>query len=279
MIGTERLKELVGKFPTPAAKDGKLAEVDKQAADEAVAELVAGGREAVVGLVELLVPASKGGDSQVRHALHALVIHVGGVKGEKRKTVAEALASTLNGDRPADVKGFVLRQLQLIGGEEVVASVGKLLTDDALGDEAATTLLAVRTGAAEQFRAALPQVRGRRVVVVVQALGTLRDRESAAELRKLLTSEDREARMTAAWAVANLGDAESAALLLKASDGAEGFERTKTTQACLLLAETLLAAGQKKEAAAIYRHLESTRTDAAERHVRDAATRGLAVTR
>ena len=53
MIDADKLKELVAKFPVPAAKDGKLAEVDKDATDAAVAELVEGGKDAVVGLVGL----------------------------------------------------------------------------------------------------------------------------------------------------------------------------------------------------------------------------------
>ena len=37
MLNAEKLKELVAKFPVPAAKDGKLAEVDKDATDAALA--------------------------------------------------------------------------------------------------------------------------------------------------------------------------------------------------------------------------------------------------
>jgi hypothetical protein len=42
------------------------------------------------------------------------------------------------------------------------------------------------------------------------------------------------------------------------------------------LAEGLAAAGKKAPAKAIYERLEKTRTDASERHVREAAARGLA---
>jgi hypothetical protein len=272
----ERLKELVGKFPVPAAKDGKLAEVDKEATDAAVAELLKDPRGAVLGLVSLFTPPEKGGDTQARHALHAIVIRAGAVKGETRRQVAEALASVLGGDRPAEAKAFALRQLQLVGGEEVTPAVGKLLTDEALGEDAARALLAIKAGAAGQFRAALPKAKGRQVVVIAQALGTLRDAESAGGLRKLLAADDRDARLTAAWALAAVGDAGSAEQLLKAADAAQGYERAKLTQACLLLAENLLAAGKKKEAATVYGHLGETRKDPAEKHVRDAAARGLA---
>jgi hypothetical protein len=272
----ERLKELVGKFPVPAAKDGKLAEVDKEATDAAVAELLKDPRGAVLGLVGLLAPPEKGGDTRARHALHAVVIRAGAVKGETRRQVAEALASALSTDRPTEVKAFALRQLQLVGGEEVAPAVGKLLTDEALGEDAAQALLAIKAGAAGQLRAALPKAKGRQAVVIAQALGSLRDAESAGALRKLLAVEDRDARLTAAWALANIGDAGAAEQLLKAADAAQGYERAKLTQACLLLAETLLAVGKKKEAVTVYGHLGETRTDPAEKHVRDAAARGLA---
>ena len=133
MADADKLKELVAKFPVPAAKDGKLADVDKAATDAALAELVKGGRDAVVGLVEMLVPAEKGGDVQVRHALHALAVHAATLKDDQRRVISESLAATLTGERPAEVKGFVLRQLQVVGGKEVVPALGKLTTDESVG--------------------------------------------------------------------------------------------------------------------------------------------------
>ena len=79
------------------------------------------------------------------------------------------------------------------------------------------------------------------------------------------------------WALANIGDAGTVDLLLKAADrDKEGYERIKATHSCLLLAENLTAAGKKKEAARIYSHLKETRTELGERHIQEAATKGLA---
>jgi len=263
----------------PAAKDGKLAEVDKTATDAALAELVKLGEEAVVGLVNMLTTAEKGGDGQARHALHALVIHAGSLKDDPRRVISEALASTLAGDCTPEVKAFVLRQLQLVGRKEVVPAVGKLLADETLGEDAVRTLVAIKAGATEQLRGALAGAKGRNLLVIAQALGTLKDTESAPTLRKVLEGEDSDLRQVAGWALANMADADSAALLSKRADTATGFERTKLTQACLLLAENLLAAGKKKEAAVIYGHLHESRTDDAEKHIRSAAAAGLAAIR
>lgn len=275
MIDVEKLRQLVAKFPVPAAKDSKLAEVDKSATDAALAELIAGGKEAVTGLVGLLEPAEKGTDLQARHALHALVLRAGALKPEQRQGIAEGLAATLSRDHPAEVKVFVLQQLQLVGGPEVTPTLGKLATTETIGEEAVRTLVAIRTGAAEPLRAALPEAKGRNRLVIAQALGTLKDSAAVPELRKLLAGDDSEIRQIAGWGLANIGSAEAAEDLLRQADAAKGFERTKLTDACLLLAENLLAAGKKKEATGIYSHLQRTRTDAAEQHIRDAATRGL----
>jgi HEAT repeat protein len=278
-MNESELKALVAKFPMPAAKDGKLAEVDKAATDAAIAELVKGGKDAIVGLVGMLLPAEKGGDSRVRHVLHALVIHAGGQGEARRQLVAQALASTLAGDQPSEPKAFVLHQLQLIGGKEVVPAIGKLLAHESLGDPAAQALLAIKTDAAEQFRKLLDGATDKQFVMAAHALGTLRDRTAIPALRKRMGSSLRDVSLITSWALANIGDEESAEPLLNAANGATGYDRIKLTQACLLLAETLLAASKKKESAAIYAKLHETRTDDSEEYIREAAARGLAATK
>jgi hypothetical protein len=271
----KRLQELIAKFPTPAKKDGKLAEVDKDATDAVLAELLKDPDGSVVGIVDMLSP--KGGDLQARHALHALVMRVGGDKNTAaRQTTARALASTLNGDRPKEIQGFVVRQLQLIGDDKQAAALGKLLLDAELADTAAQALLSIKTGAAEQFRAALPKVLSKQRALIAQGLGTLKDKAAAAALRKLLDDDDRDIRLTAAWALANLPDPEAADRLLKLADAAKGYERANATDSCLLLAENLLATGDKAAARQIYTRLHESRTDKAERYVKDAAAKGLA---
>jgi HEAT repeat protein len=275
-MNESELKDLVAKFPVPAAKDGKLAEVDKTATDAAIVELVKAGKQAIVGLVAMLAPPEKGGDGRVRHVLHALVMHAGGQPDARRQLVAEALASTLAGDHSTEPKTFVLQQLQLIGGKEVVPAIGKLLKDDALSDAAAQTLLAINTDAADQFRKLLDGANDRQYVIAAHALGTLRDRAAIPALRRRMGSSLRDVFLTTAWALANIGVEESAEPLLKAANGTTGSDRIKLTQACLLLAENLSAAGKKKESAAIYAKLHETRIDDSEDYIREAAARGLA---
>jgi len=276
MQPSEKLVALVNQMPQ--ADDRRiLGTVDKEAVEKALGEILQGGKDNFVGLVALLVETGKGDDGKARYAIHALAVEVckrGDAK--QRQMFAEALAATLGGDRPKEVQAFVIRQLQVAGGKEVALVLGKLLLDDDLREYAAQALLAIKEGAVEHFRAALPRSSGKQSLTIIQALGVLRDTSSADTLKNLVSDKDRDIRLAAGWALANIGDVSSVDLLLKAADNdKEGFERIKATQACLLLAENLLAAGKKREAARIYTHLRDTRTDPSERHIKEAATKGL----
>ena len=273
-----RLAELVTQMPKPVEGSGILGDVDGEVVRKAVAEIYRGGRASVAGLVGMLAePGSGKSDSQARHALHALVMHAGALGDEHRRSLAEALGSTLaEQNRPAGVRAFVVRKLQLCGGDESAKSVGPLLLDEKLYADAAMALETIREGAAEQFRAALPKTSGRQRAAVIKGLGTLRDTASAEAIRKHCSDADRDTRLAAWWALANIGDAGSAETLTKAADAAPaGYERTQATKACLLLAERLSEAGRKDDARRIYTHLRDTRTDPSEHYVRDAADRAL----
>jgi hypothetical protein len=111
----------------------------------------------------------------------------------------------------------------------------------------------------------------------VQAVGVLRDAEAAGALREVARDDDADLRLTAMWGLANLGQAADVELLISASKGT-GFEKIQAIKSCLLLAENLLAAGEKQAAAKIYKQLRDT-SDESEAYVRQAAERGLAAAR
>lgn len=271
-------EQLVARMPRPDKEEKILKVVEEGQIEKIVAELHAGGREAVVALVDMLAePGGDGNDSPVRHALHALVIHAGSLNDEQRRATAAALASTLSGpERSAGVRAFVVRQLQLCGGREVTPILGSLLNDEQLYPDAAMALLAIRDGAAEQFRAALPDVTGPQRIAVIQALGTLRDNGSVEPLRRAAERDpDPVARVEAAWALANIGDPGSVEIILRLADESKGFDRTRATKACLLLAERLAASGHNERATKIYRHLRDMRTDPSERYIRGLAVKAL----
>jgi len=268
--------KLIDSLPDPDER-GLLSSIDKQAVDNVTTQLHEGGRRSLVSLVNMLVEPGAGDDVKVRYALHCLAVHVCKLNNDKtRGAFAATLALQLGGDRPKAVAKYIIEQLQVAGGKEVVSALGKMLLDEELCEPAAQALAAIGDSAAEQLRNALAKSRGKNRLTIIQNLGVLGDASSAGRLKMAIGDEDREIRMAAGWALANMGDLGSVDLLLRAAETEETYERVKATKACLLLAEKLIAAGRKGPAAKIYEHLRDTRNGADEVYVRDAANEGLA---
>jgi HEAT repeat protein len=194
---------------------------------------------------------------------------------EARKELSHALAAALLSDRSNHVKSFLCQELQWAGGEEAVLLLGQLLLDEELVEPATMALLAIRQGAAEQFRTALPNARGKCRLNIIQAVGDVKDLESIDSLKSALRDPDREVRLAAGWGLARMGDASSVGLLINEADTRTGWERIQATKHCLALAEQLSPVGKKEMAERIYIHLRDTRTDAAEQYIREAAERAL----
>ena len=252
---------------------------DPGAAEKIFATILAGGRDSIVDLLELVREPSDADYKNYKptYVLHGLVIFAGrdGQENERR-LLARTIAAQLGSDKPSKaVKAVLIRELRVLGGEESVDALGKQLLDAELCEDAAQALLTLRDGVASQFRDALKTSRGRSYVTILQALGVLQDKSSSTAFKRALTDENRDIRRIAAWALANLGDASSTDAILKFADSAGGWERTEATKSCLLLAEKLTAANQKTQATRIYAHLRDTRTDQTERHVREAAVLAL----
>jgi HEAT repeat protein len=110
-------------------------------------------------------------------------------------------------------------------------------------------------------------------VAIIQALGRLRDVPSVAALKREAAAEDRDIRIAALDALANIGDIAAAETILAAAGSAQDFwEKQRATEDALTLAKRLGEAQHKPDAEQIYRTLWEKRTD---RQVRIAALVGL----
>ena len=273
------LVELVNKMPDPDERGMYCTDIDKEKTEGAITDILQGGRDNIIGVIDMLVEPGKGDDVKAHYALHCMALHVCKLENNRpRRRFTMTLASQLGGDRPKEVQKYLIRELQVAGGRGAVESLGKVLTDEELCEPATQALVAIGDGAAEQLRQALPKAKGKCRLTILQNLGVVGDAESINALQSAVSDEDREVRIVAAWGLANIGDADSANVLQQAADKAEGWERTQANKACLLLAEKLIAAGKKSEATGIYKHLRDTRTDPAERYISEAAKIGLSAT-
>ena len=253
MAPSEQLKALVDQMPDPDGRGLYCTDIDKAKIETAVAEMHKGGREAVVGLIDMLVEPLEGDDVRpvkAKYALHCLALAVCNLADDgPRSEFCQTLASQLGGDRPKAVQAYLVQELQTAGGKEVAAALGTLLADDVLCEPAAQALVAIGDGAAEQLRGALARAAGKCRLTIIQNLGVLRDAASVAALREAVGDPDRGIRLAAGWALANIGDEGAVDLLLQAAGAAKGWERIQMTKACLLLAEKLQAGGKQSATA------------------------------
>ena len=250
----EVLKRLVAEMPDPDQRGMYCTDIDAEKINKAIANMHKLSRDGVLGLIDMLVEPLEGDDVQpvkAKYALHCLAVHLCKLPDDgPRRAYCLTLASQLGGNRPKGVQGYLVQELQTAGGKEVVATLGKLLTDPALCEPAAGALVAIGDGAAEQLRSALARATGKCRLTIIQNLGVVADEASVAALRRAVGNTDAGIRMAAAWALANIGDEGAVDLLLEAAGASKGWERIQLTKACLLLAEKLQA-GSTKTAAGV----------------------------
>ena len=154
-------KEILNAFPQPEGKI--LRNIDKEACEQAVEQIISGGRKITRAIIDLILEPGNGDDIRPRHAIHATAIRVGGTGKEiERNSFASALASTLTDDRPKAVKGFVIRQLQICGGAKQAEAIAYFLNDseEHLYEYSAQALEAIGVATIDHFRTAYPLAKG-----------------------------------------------------------------------------------------------------------------------
>jgi hypothetical protein len=256
-------------LPESWGSASKVTGPDPALARRLAGEVFAGGRKSILELIELL---DNPADYKPEYLLHCLAVFA---NDKQQKLLARTIASQLD---KSQARPVLLRELRWIASDDAVKALGKYLTDEKLCADAAAVLTAIGdSAAAGEYRRAFPKASGKCRTIIAQNLGVLRDAKSAELLRQTLQDTDSELRLTAAWALARIGDAPSIDPLIKFADTSQGFMRTKATSAVLLLAETLTAHGKKTDAARVYTHIRNTRTDPKEKYLRETADKHLTV--
>lgn len=278
MAASNELKALVEQMPNPDERKMYTTDIDKEKIERAIEGIHKGGHDNVIGLIDMLDTPGSPADVKPHYALRCLANHILNTGNEEaRREFSMMLAGELANDRSNYVKGFLCQELQWAGRTEVAPALGRLLLDEALVEPAAMALVAIREGAAEQFRAAMPRSSGKRRLNILHGLCAVEDKESAGILRAAMRDTDPEIRSTAGWGLSRMGDPGSIDLLIGAADLASGWERIQATKHCLVLAEKLEAAGRKEGATKIYLHLRDTRSDQSEAYIRTAAAAKLSL--
>jgi HEAT repeat protein len=198
----------------------------RQQLNQQLVELGAGG---VLELAGMLVDPGTGDDTKPRMALHGMAVYLARPGAEQeRRVFAQAMANAIAGTRSTEIRAFLIRQLQLAGGPESVEVLGGLLKDPALSGTAAQALLAASPeGAAAAFRAALPGAGAEAKPAIIEGLGALRDAEAVPALLPLAAEADTSVRLSALWALAQIGDPAAMDVLKGALTAESPFVRAK----------------------------------------------------
>ncbi|MCX5674920.1 MAG: HEAT repeat domain-containing protein [Planctomycetota bacterium] len=248
---------------------------------EAVKRMPAQCQEAYAAAVAALLPDLGADDvgkrDNAQGTLEAMT-HFAGRPGNEalRDGLVKALAAKLSPTPPEAASVWMLRMLQHIGRAECVPAVARLLNDKEAqiresarrallknpSDEAGATLRTAMDKASDPAWHA----------AIINAVGERRDAAATASLIIALGHKDADVAVAAARALGKVGGADAAKALADARKLATVRMRFILTDAILLCADQMVAAGKKDDAAAIY---QSLYVPAEPKGIRIAALRGL----
>jgi len=259
----------------PTGAGSKFTAPDGELAETLAKKALAGGRASLLDLLARIRDvADPSDDYRPEYLLHLVVVYAGSVKGARyRKSVASVLAEQIRSPKPSvGARQILIRELQWIGGSAAIDELAALLADENYCADASIALLAIGKDTAPAFRKALPNATSNCRAGIIVALGQLRDTKSAELFRRALADSDMDVRLSAAWALARLGDGQSAQGLLALASATSGYSQAKATQACLMLAENMAAAGRKNEGLELY---DGIRRQTKEKYIRDIASKAI----
>ncbi|MFC1725328.1 DUF1080 domain-containing protein [candidate division KSB1 bacterium] len=236
------------------------------------------GPDAVKYICMRLTPPGKGDDTQERYAVNGLTWYVHRPDAEsERAAFVYALLWALDITDDKEVKAFLMHQIQMTGKAEAVVPLSPYLLDERLCEPAARALISIGTKTAEgALLNALPDVKGKNRITIIKALGEMRSKAAAYEIAKYTVDPDKDTRITALNAIANIGPFSTTDLLLEAEKMHSGFDRSKSVSILLLYAQRLSETGDKKECSKICRHIIRNYSTPGTENILIAALRALA---
>lgn len=172
------------------------------------------------GIEEMILnmaPTGKGDNTKAEFAISGLSFLVMKEKDEGlRQMVSKAYLRALHKLSDPQLKAFIISQIQIVGKDEAVHDIAKLLTDEDLCDPASNALIQINTATAkEALLNKLLITESTCKYAIVKALGLLRYKEAAGTLNLLTDSNDMILKKLSLYAIANIGDPSSGLVLEK----------------------------------------------------------------
>lgn len=217
--------------------------------DRVLNELIDLGPQGFEKMTKLLTPAGEGDDTAVRFALNSLARYASEFgKEDARQLVENGLLAALESQTDAEVRTFLLNQLNLVGSDKSVNSIKKYLENAELTEPVAQTLVVIGSeNAAVALFENFPRASEEGKTTLTKALGELRYEPALRAITVVAGSENADLRKVALGALANIGNPESYKLLLKAAQDVDfKYEKTNAAEAFLVYADRLAEKGETK---------------------------------
>ena len=189
-----------------------------------------------------------------------------------RKELEGQLLKALAVSNSVEARDYVCTKLALIGTAASVPALAALLDTEPLST-AARNVLESMPGpeAAQALRVALEKVNGLQKIGLINSLGARRDAASLRILTRLSKDADSGIAAAAIAAIGEIGSPRAARILRATQTQAPAQIRKTLTDASLVCAERLLAAGHKRAATTLY---ESLHRPGQPQHIHQAIDRG-----
>jgi len=230
---------------------------NSQEVDKLSAKLLEMNPEAAKILCNKLLPAGKGKDVKARMAINNLTLFIGkNATDQQRKDYANVIAESVLLSKDRFVTEFLVKQLQLVGKDESVAVLAKLLKDKELCDAACRALLAIKTDkASKTLLEALDAVDKSNKATVIKTIGEFENKDAAKKLLKYTKDTNQDIRLSALFAIANIGDSSAKKTLKKATQSENPYENAKANSFYLLYAKKLAQQSKERQAAKICKYI------------------------
>jgi HEAT repeat protein len=193
---------------------------------------------------------------------------------DELKAIEKALLSVLESDAKYAGKQYVCRELSIIGTDQSVPVLGKMLTDEKLSDMARYALERIPDKTVDPvLLAAMLRATGKAKIGIINSLGERGHRPAAGEIGKLVGNSDKLLASAAISALGKIGGPDAAAALSKAKGSVPDDLKMVVYDACLKCADQMVADGDRTAARKMYQSLYTT--PGVPQLVRAAALRGM----
>lgn len=275
---------------TPANRTAKTVAADvlaqmpagqQETYNDLIGQLSQAGDDAVQVIVGMINAPGKGSNAQTDYALSGLS-HFVMAKGQEsaRLVVAKAYVKALGSVSERETKAFIIRQLQIMGGDEAVDALADYLTDKELSGPASRALARIATPAAgEALMAGLKS----RVAMGAKAkrdmVNAIAEAKVAGAEELLLTfvgSQDIDLQKTVLYALSQVGGEASLKVLGDAAAQA-GYtmEKSGNNEAYIELIKNIAAKGNVAAAEKAAKDLQKKAEKANQLQTREAALKIL----